>query len=246
MTRPRGVKVAAFPSGTGYGDAAAQHMAALVSQGIPVDFVPMVTGSRSWGPEYGTAPLPTGKALPHDPMGALVHSGVDYDTLLVSLPPPWIERWLDEEVDVRRVVYMAWETDLLPDARVAVLNRADRVLAPCRHNAEAYQRSGVRRAITVVPHVAREITTPPPHPATDLAGRYCFYVIGGWSARKGIEETIRAFLDAFTRDDEVALLVKTGAIDHIDEAERADDSGDHHPHHGTAWWSLARILREYP
>jgi glycosyltransferase involved in cell wall biosynthesis len=49
----------------------------------------------------------------------------------------------------------------------------------------------------------------PPARYPDLGDRFTFYTIGTWTTRKAMADTISAFLDAFTAQDDVALVVKT-------------------------------------
>ena len=101
-----------------------------------------------------------------------------------------------------------------------------------RSTGDVFTASGVTTPIWVVPHVSTlpSGTEPFEHPA--LAARFVFYAIGPWTTRKGLAETVLAFADAFTASDPVALVVKTGLVDHqaklrafhADEAEAAGRS----------------------
>jgi len=53
---------------------------------------------------------------------------------------------------------------------------------------------------------------------------------------------VRAYLSAFTADDPVVLLIKTGPRDHTVVSPPTDSN----PHHGATSWSLARLIGEFP
>ena len=127
---------------------------------------------------------------------------------------------------------------------MTILNRYDAVLVPSQHSRQLFLDSGVTVPVTVIPHIARP---PAPAPGTALIQvpptAFVFYLIGTWTARKAVPDTVRAFLGAFTGRDDVALVLKTTTEDRV-AVERARRGLDPHPgpHTGQAWFSLARLL----
>jgi glycosyltransferase involved in cell wall biosynthesis len=142
------------------------------------------------------------------------------------------------------VVHTVWETDGLPAHWPALLNSSDGVLVPTDWNREVFRAGGVRVPIEVVPHVA---CMPGPGPGVrdlDIADDLVvFYNISRWDERKVPHLALRAFLEAFTADDPVALVLKTGAIS---EARQPDGWGSRSPMYWTTSWQVARLLRRYP
>ena len=67
------------------------------------------------------------------------------------------------------------------------------------------------------------------------------------TCRKAVPDVIRAFLDAFTAADDVALVLKTTGEDHV-ALRRLRDGRETEPgpYSGTSWWSLARLIAKYP
>ena len=246
---PRGVLVATLDLATGYGDAGAEYARALHRAGVPVCWLPMVQIDRTWGPRFATG---AGDAAPDaeydDELLGLLNRPVERDVLMVHAPYEWWDRCRDQALGARAIVYTTWETDRLPAQWPEALDRSDLVLVPSEFNRRVFTESGVRAPIEVVPHVARRVVPSPgarfPRIAPD---DFVFYTIGEWRARKNLEDTVRAYLAAFTVDDPVALVVKTshwnyGALD----LWRRSRTSDVPPHSTTAWWTLGNILADHP
>jgi glycosyltransferase involved in cell wall biosynthesis len=76
---------------------------------------------------------------------------------------------------------------------------------------------------------------------------FVFYLIATWTCRKAVPDAVRAFLDAFTVADDVALVIKTTAEDHVASRRiREGREPDPGPYGGRSWWSLARLVAHYP
>jgi glycosyltransferase involved in cell wall biosynthesis len=96
----------------------------------------------------------------------------------------------------------------------------DRVIVPSRFNEAVFRDAGLERPIDVVPHVKRPDSDPPPADRIDgfraqhgiPREHMVFYSIEAWTARKTPWKTIHAFLGAFTSDDPVTLVIKTGPL----------------------------------
>jgi glycosyltransferase involved in cell wall biosynthesis len=193
---------------TGYGQAAHNLLRALADLGADVGWQPFLPG-RGW--DLGYEPVAV------DPSGdrqldRLLGSAAD-DVVVVHLPPEYFPRARAEHPAARLVGHTVWETDRLPRHWPALLEVPDVLVVPCRWNAEVIRAAGVRTPVEVVPHVV-----PPPSPTAPLPGlavddRFVFYTIASWTVRKAVDRTVRAYLDAFTADDPVVLVVKTTVID---------------------------------
>jgi glycosyltransferase involved in cell wall biosynthesis len=114
------------------------------------------------------------------------------------------------------VAHTVWETDRLPQHWPALLDATDLVVVPTAWNRDVFAASGVQAPVAVVPHVACdpvEVEAARAHPggALDIPdGVVVFYCIGRWDQRKLLSHTVTAYLEAFTGDDPVRLVVKTG------------------------------------
>ncbi len=76
---------------------------------------------------------------------------------------------------------------------------------------------------------------------------FVFYTINSWTSRKAMDETIRAYLQAFTGADPVALIIKTDSVNQVafnamSKAKRRSAPS----HHAMVWLSLAKIIADYP
>jgi len=103
------------------------------------------------------------------------------------------------------------ELDHLPESKrdwVEILNRLDLLITPTEWNREVWRRAGVSTEIAVVP---LGIDPESYYPVT---GRCCTFLcvhenLGGETSREDWLQTLRAYLGAFTAQDEVRLVVKT-------------------------------------
>jgi len=206
-----GIKFVSIHEPNGYGEAARRYIAGLAAAGVPLTWTPMVRG-RAWGlgyePYEGTAS--------DSPLGALCNRPLDYDTVIVHTVPEYFPAWRSREAGKRIVGLTVWETDRPPAHWPALLNAMDLLLVPCEWNRDVFRRHGVTTRIEVVPHAAPSGAIPPAGGRQRFAvrpGDFCFYTINAWTTRKALWATIEAFLDAFTADDPVVLVVKTSPED---------------------------------
>ncbi|MHB1861419.1 MAG: glycosyltransferase family protein [Gemmatimonadaceae bacterium] len=189
----RGLKYVSLYGPTGYGEAARRYMLGLSEAGVPFTWTPIdapPTGQRG-GP-------------------------AEYDTVLVHAVPEYYARWVERERGKRIVGYAAWETDRPPAHWPALLNSVDLLLVPCQWNREVFRAHGVTTRMHVVPHSAPEPTLPAQRQRERFGlrpGDFCFYTIGEWNARKAVHCTIQAYLETFSANDPVVLIVKTTPVD---------------------------------
>ncbi|WP_313311586.1 hypothetical protein [Pulveribacter sp.] len=199
--------------------AAKAYLRALAAAGVPLQWVPL----RCPGARYQPVPA---REVVEDDLRPLAHRPVDYDTVLLHCVPEYYPGWLARErAPGRRIVgYTVWELERLPAHWPALLNQLDAVIVPCRWNVEVLRNSAVTVPIHVVPHLSQFGGVPASATAQAsllarlggaqaLQGRFVFYTIGFWTARKGTEDVLRTYLDAFTSEDPVTLVVKTSAKD---------------------------------
>lgn len=142
------------------------------------------------------------------------------------------------------VLHTVWETDLLPRRWPAFINSSDGLIVPSDGNRQVFARSGARLPTEVIPHVACEALEGdrglPLGIPDDVV---VFYAISRWDERKAPTLVVQAFLEAFTADDPVALVIKTGPIAEI---RPADDWGHTSPRFVTTDWQVARLMRNHP
>jgi glycosyltransferase involved in cell wall biosynthesis len=218
---------------SGYGDAADRLVRATRALGSTVEL-------RGWpdvrnGAEPALVPF-SRDSQPRDraPVGAptVVHLVPEHYPLVrsVVLPGPFVAQTV-------------WESDRLPHHWPALLDATDLVIVPTEWNREVFVASGVRTPVVVVPHVATAVEPGDAGAGLRLADDdFVFYTIGRWNERKALFLAVRAYLDAFTGDDPVVLVVKTNP--NI-EMPATDDWGAGNALRWTTAWQVLSIVREY-
>jgi hypothetical protein len=245
--RPHGLKVVTLTPGCGYGDAGSEYIAGLSALGVPVTWTPTMANSAE------VLRLEKSCRYLHDVISqdllALWQRPLDCSAILVNIPPVyWHLYWRQAEPDLRPFTYIAWEVERVPDEWLAALNLYERVFVPSRFNQRALVAGGVSAVVDVVPHIARDVIPVLDGPSwgaiTDVD--FAFYTIGAWTTRKAMEETIRAYLDAFDADDRVALIVKTEPVNQIAYRALPERERKTAPSHvAMVWFTLAQIMADY-
>lgn len=218
---------------TGYSVAAGRLVAAVRAAGVDVELLGLTHTHRGAGAEW--------VAHSRDEPAQASRAPADAPTVMHLVPEHLAH--VKPRTAGPFVVHTVWETDRIPAHWPALLNRSDGVIVPTGWNRDTFRAGGVEVPIEVVPHVA---CVPEHRGGTRLAvpdDLVVFYTIARWDERKLPELAVRAFLEAFTADDPVALVVKTGALS---EMLPEDGWGRQSPLYLTSGWQVARLLREYP
>lgn len=228
---PTGVRYVSALPGSGYGDSAEHYIAGLRSR-VPVTWT--ATGD----------PAGFGIVSTH---GDILGIDIPYDTVVLHVRPEEMPPWFEVEPDRVRIGYIAWEADRAPADWRVVLDQLDLALVPSTFNQQAVAEV-TTTPVAVLPHVARRVMPRPDHPFGEIDDDdYVFYTIGTWHNRKALPETVRTFLDTFTKDDAVALIVKTTALDYAALGKlRSGQELEGGSRAAMSWWSLAQIMRDYP
>jgi glycosyltransferase involved in cell wall biosynthesis len=221
-----GVRYISPAESSGYGFAAQGYILSLIHAGVSVEWFPLVDsphGYQPWNTVEGATAWIAGLA---DPLSIDGYFGevvqrtlgrdVQHDTVIIHCTPEHWPRYVDP--GKRNIGNTVWETNAPPPHWAYPLGLVDRLVVPSRFNASVFRDAGYERPIDVVPHVKRPDSDPPSADRIDgFRARHSiphehmvFYSIEAWTARKTPWKTIRAFLEAFTSDDPVSLVVKTG------------------------------------
>lgn len=173
----------------GYGRFANRLIGALVRQGVAIaPSLAEMTGAPAW-------------------LAAM--AGLDWAAPTLSILPPYYLR--STPAGAPHWLLSMTEGDQLPAGWADAINASnvERVLVPCRHNAEVFAAGGVRAAITVIPGG----TDPAEFPViTEWPARpFTFLALADRGARKGWSEVWAAFYREFgdrERWPDVRLLIK--------------------------------------
>jgi glycosyltransferase involved in cell wall biosynthesis len=221
----RGIQYHSFVEPSGYGLAGIGYVRALVNAGVPVRWVPVVRAGEDVRPRHPGDSLSLGMSATEDEaladLPALLDATcrpLDCDVVVAHTVP---EHWPTLFAPGKRNVGMTvWETDRIPAHWRTLLDSAERVIVPCTQNRDVFVAGGVRRPVHVVPHVRRHAWNAFAPSEIDAArerfglgdARFVFYAINAWDPRKALPALLAAFVRAFTMEDGVALVLKTGPI----------------------------------
>ncbi|HVA63530.1 MAG TPA: glycosyltransferase [Terriglobales bacterium] len=115
-----------------------------------------------------------------------------------------------------RVGRTAFETNSLPPGWRERCNALDQIWVPSQFNRDSFLRAGVdEHRLRVMPEGLDTGKFRPGLAPLPIPGRrgYAFLSIFDWIDRKGPDVLLRAFLSAFTADDDVSLILKIHKFD---------------------------------
>jgi len=227
----RGVKYIGFLGSTGYADAAKGYIRSLVESGTYVVIEPVKYCS-----EKGTEILSNDDSV----LAVCLHNThLLYDTVIIhSIPTNW-KKYSDREramnPSVRIFGLTVWETDRIYPKWLDLISEAslDGLIVPTEWNRQTFIDSARNHRIHNFPpvYVCHHAITDRQHREGRLPlkrehiygphVKLAFLCIGTWTPRKGIGETIEAYLEAFQGHSDVVLYVKTttGKYSEEDTAE---------------------------
>lgn len=221
----KGIKFVSYLEPSGYGLAGIAYVRGLLNAGVPVHWQPLRRAGAEmlpWQRQQEDAPawlqtVASDASLADLPaLLAATAVPVRHDTVVIQSEPEFMGKFL--EAGRRNVGYTTWETDRLPAHWSPLLNQLQRIVVPCRFNAEVFAASGVTVPIRVVPHIRRhQWNSFTPAELQEVRRRlqlpaenFIFYSIADWwGGRKNIEGLLRAYAAAFSSADAVSLVLKT-------------------------------------
>lgn len=126
----------------------------------------------------------------------------------------------------RLILFTMMETETLHPEFVRLCNKhTDEIWVPSRHNQKVFWEAGIRKDIYVMPLGIDEtlynindspngiigdtsgLTGIVGRPIADGINSFRFLTLFGWSFRKGTDVLIKSFVEEFTDDDNVALII---------------------------------------
>lgn len=129
---------------------------------------------------------------------------------------PDMHRRVDNRLK-KNIGYGTFESFSPPARWVTTLNQNDAVICPSEFNRKIFLNKGVRRPIIRIPHgLDTSIWNSNVSPLFKHR-EFTFLFVGTWRKRKGWDLLIDAWINAFDKQDNVKLIIKT---DKYDKAER--------------------------
>lgn len=197
----------AFFDSSGYGSCSRHYVKALNGCGADLTLSPV--SFEKTRPDLGEF----GEYL-----NKYVSRYIDYDINLIHLTPEHYP--LYKEDGKINVGYTVWETSKIHHDWIGYCNCMDAIIVPCEWNVNVFRDSGVTVPIYCVPHVVNteginEIKEFPV--AGPSENDYIFYSVFQFNERKDIASLLKAYWCTFTKEDEVALVIKTHINSYTDE-----------------------------
>ena len=177
----------------------------------------------------------------HKYLNSNINNNIEYNTIIIhSTPDIWTTLVkttpninLNNKLIIGRTV---WEFEKLLPSWVDDINTSivDIISVPTEWNKQCFIKNGINKPIIVEPHVyidypynktglkhllSKSIILSKNEKNVNLQEYYKFYCIGQFIKRKGIEETIDAFCNAFTSKDKVVLFIKTFKLNYSEEEQ---------------------------
>ncbi|MEF3274047.1 MAG: glycosyltransferase [Chloroflexus sp.] len=107
-----------------------------------------------------------------------------------------------------RIGFTMLESDRLPPDWVYQANQMDEIWVPSQFTREVFLQSGVRRPIHVIPLGFNPDYFHPQIKGTKPTNAYVFLSVFEWIERKAPEILLQAYINEFTRSDDVVLVLK--------------------------------------
>ncbi|MBC2717623.1 MAG: glycosyltransferase family 4 protein [Desulfobacteraceae bacterium] len=192
----------------GYGIAAGMYLKWLKKAGVNVTWTPMIPGS---GLGLGYEPY-DGNDMDDPELKSICNIDIPYDLVIVHTVPEYFSYWKLREAGKKVIGMTVWETDRIPGHWQNLINSVDAVIVPTNWNQKIFAQCGVDVPIYVLPHIS-EFQGVSDDTLNQDHEKFVFYSISDWTNRKTPSFTVDAFLNAFTDNEAVKLILKTSDFD---------------------------------
>jgi glycosyltransferase involved in cell wall biosynthesis len=203
---------------SGYANAAFGYIQNLISSGNTVKFIPYLDDKES--NEYPEIQKCIGREI-NSPDLAVIH----------SIPELWEPLIRKHKIKANKIIgRTVWEFEKVPTSWIKSINDSsvDIVSVPSLWNKEIFLKCGIeKKPIILEPHIPINIkynlisfsdiikdSIIYGDSNIDFNSCFKFYSISQFIQRKGIEDAICAFCEAFKKDDKVVFLISTFLQNH--------------------------------
>jgi ubiquinone/menaquinone biosynthesis C-methylase UbiE/glycosyltransferase involved in cell wall biosynthesis len=185
---------------SGYADEARHFLFALDAAGIDV-----AAGEFRWSDKVASLPPARRRTLDR----LMRRQPTPNPVYVAHILAPHFQRPAGARACVGRTMF---ETDRLPEGWADACNRMDAVWVPGHFNVETFTRAGVQpEKLRIVPGAIDLSPYDPGCAPLQISGArgFNFLSVFDWTLRKGWDALIRAFVEEFRPDEDVALILKT-------------------------------------
>lgn len=212
--RENGVMYVGQYGTSGYATAAKGYIYDFFTRGVPLTWTPLRFDDSELSDDihYNIIAKSTINRKIPDIRTIILHCTAD-------LWPQYKAENPDKFLNKNIIGYTVWETNCLPQKWPEYINQSvNEVWVPSTYNMETFQNSGVTIPIKVVPHIFLRSELPKREhvsikvcsgePITADPNVFTFYSISELNERKNVMGLIDAYGKAFTRADNVRLILK--------------------------------------
>ncbi|MFT0521183.1 glycosyltransferase [Pseudomonas faucium] len=219
---PEGLFLDEHSSATGFsgvrftGHIEGHYSLAIVNRGLGLALFDLLEGKLSFQPYHGKAyenpiDIPSFQQRLGEAVGNSLDCELESDVLSIVHHYPMIK---DMQAAGQRMVVFFWEETAVPFDTVTFINdNFDGVIVAASFVKKVLQDSGCRLPVFVCPMGVDHIITQTQSPIVDIrpaAGKpFRFLHISSMFERKGPDVLLAGYLNAFTREDNVELFIKT-------------------------------------
>ena len=127
---------------------------------------------------------------------------------------------IPENKNIYNILYFYWETDDLPKGWMKKISHYEEVWVPCKIMKMSLQKNNYRGIIKVFPtpnynlkKYSKFVIGHKTNPYKKISNEvFKFYYIFQWQYRKGYDCLIKAYYNAFTKNENVMLILKTNKL----------------------------------
>lgn len=118
---------------------------------------------------------------------------------------------MNDIIGKKKIASIIWETSLIPECKLRFLKNKDQIWIPSRWGKELLVQNGIpKELIKIVPEgVDASLFRPLEISQENNDKIFQFLCIGKWEVRKGIQDLIKVYCTAFSRNEPVELLLHT-------------------------------------
>ena len=206
MVKPTGIIwIGPAYSAGGYGNVSRNYLLGLKEVGFPVKFI-------NYGPDDRALLEP--EVVYHLDELSKTEPG-QYPVVIIHYIPSLYPLVKYNNIPYR-IGMTIFETDRIPPEWVEPCNSMDEIWVPSEFNVETFSRAGVERSkLRIIPYSVDTDFFKPVEDRFPLKGDkgfvFLYVCMFGW--RKGVDLLLRAYLEEFSRDEDVMLVLKLSYMD---------------------------------